>query len=271
MPRLPLGRRRWPDVWRRQVRWGSTRLNLPRGEGRWCCSSRRSAGSPSGLAGGVALVAYGVGMGYLALAVALHTRGVVRGRGLVPRRPRPAVRTARLGGGAGARGAGAGCWLHRRGADATESTGAAPTSAAGWRPRGWRRRKERMRMTNAMEDIATVMLPERVDSATSASVEALMFAALRPGARVIVDGSAVTYMSAAGVRVLATRHASGGGAGYAHRVLPLQRPGGRLSAGQRLLPALRRRRYRSRRPRKGCVPISWVTAADRLHPRGAAG
>jgi anti-sigma B factor antagonist len=55
-----------------------------------------------------------------------------------------------------------------------------------------------------MEDIATVMLPERVDSATSASVEALMFAALRPGARVIVDGSAVTYMSAAGVRVLAT-------------------------------------------------------------------
>ena len=61
-----------------------------------------------------------------------------------------------------------------------------------------------MRMTNAMQDIATVMLPERVDSATSASVEALMFAALSPGARVIVDGSAVTYMSAAGVRVLAT-------------------------------------------------------------------
>ena len=61
-----------------------------------------------------------------------------------------------------------------------------------------------MRMTNAMDDIATVMLPERVDSATSASVEALMFAALRPGARVIVDGSAVGYMSAAGVRVLAT-------------------------------------------------------------------
>jgi anti-sigma B factor antagonist len=61
-----------------------------------------------------------------------------------------------------------------------------------------------MRMTNVMDDIATVMLPERVDSATSASVEALMFAALRPGARVIVDGSAVTYMSAAGVRVLAT-------------------------------------------------------------------
>lgn len=61
-----------------------------------------------------------------------------------------------------------------------------------------------MTMSNAMEDIATVMLPERVDSATSSSVEASMLAALHPGARVIVDGSAVTYMSAAGVRVLAS-------------------------------------------------------------------
>ena len=61
-----------------------------------------------------------------------------------------------------------------------------------------------MTMSNAMGDIATVMLPERVDSATSSSVEALMGAALRPGGRVIVDGSAVTYMSAAGVRVLAS-------------------------------------------------------------------
>ncbi len=51
--------------------------------------------------------------------------------------------------------------------------------------------------------IATIMLPERVDSATSASVEALMVGALRPNASVIVDGSAVTYMSAAGVRALA--------------------------------------------------------------------
>jgi anti-sigma B factor antagonist len=51
--------------------------------------------------------------------------------------------------------------------------------------------------------IATIMLPERVDSATSASVEALMIGALRPDAGVIVDGSAVTYMSAAGVRALA--------------------------------------------------------------------
>ncbi len=30
MPRLAVGRRRWPEIWRRQVRWGSTRLNLTR-------------------------------------------------------------------------------------------------------------------------------------------------------------------------------------------------------------------------------------------------
>jgi len=57
--------------------------------------------------------------------------------------------------------------------------------------------------TDSMADITTVRLPERVDSETSAAVEASIVAALRPGARVIVDGSPVTYMSAAGVRVLA--------------------------------------------------------------------
>lgn len=54
-----------------------------------------------------------------------------------------------------------------------------------------------------MNDIATVILPAQVDSETSASVEALIVAALRPGGGVIVDGNEVTYMSAAGVRVFA--------------------------------------------------------------------
>ena len=53
-----------------------------------------------------------------------------------------------------------------------------------------------MKKPDAETAITTVMLPERVDSATSASVEAMMIDALRPGARVVVDGSAVTYMSA---------------------------------------------------------------------------
>jgi len=58
-------------------------------------------------------------------------------------------------------------------------------------------------MASIMDNITTVMLPRQVDSETSASVEALIVADLRPGASVIVDGSEVTYMSAAGVRVFA--------------------------------------------------------------------
>ena len=54
-----------------------------------------------------------------------------------------------------------------------------------------------------MDTSATVMLPAQVDSETSASVETLITEALRPGGGLIVDGSEVTYMSAAGVRVFA--------------------------------------------------------------------
>lgn len=51
--------------------------------------------------------------------------------------------------------------------------------------------------------IATIMLPAQLDSVTAASVEQALRAALKRDARIIVDGSAVTYMSAAGVRALA--------------------------------------------------------------------
>ncbi|UYN97086.1 MAG: STAS domain-containing protein [Enhydrobacter sp.] len=61
-----------------------------------------------------------------------------------------------------------------------------------------------MNETTAEKSIATVMLPARVDSETSRSAEETMMASLHPGARVVIDGSAVTYMSAAGVRSLAT-------------------------------------------------------------------
>ncbi|MBN9089010.1 MAG: STAS domain-containing protein [Reyranella sp.] len=51
--------------------------------------------------------------------------------------------------------------------------------------------------------IDTIKLPERMDSTTAAAAEQMLRAAMRPGARIIVDGSAVGYMSAAGVRALA--------------------------------------------------------------------
>jgi anti-anti-sigma factor len=55
----------------------------------------------------------------------------------------------------------------------------------------------------APNGIATIMLPERMDSVTAASIERTLQAALTRGAKIIVDGSAITYMSAAGVRALA--------------------------------------------------------------------
>jgi anti-sigma B factor antagonist len=60
-----------------------------------------------------------------------------------------------------------------------------------------------MRTIDAMDEIATVMLPKQLDSETSASVEVLIVDALRPQGRLIVDGSEVGYMSAAGVRTFA--------------------------------------------------------------------
>ena len=53
-----------------------------------------------------------------------------------------------------------------------------------------------------MSDVVIVPLPERLDSTTAAEVEAAIMAVMRSGVGVIVDGAAVEYMSAAGVRVL---------------------------------------------------------------------
>ena len=54
------------------------------------------------------------------------------------------------------------------------------------------------------QPISTLMLPAKVDSVSATDVEGMLMAALRPGARVIVDGSQVAYMSAAGVRTFAS-------------------------------------------------------------------
>jgi ceramide glucosyltransferase len=73
MPRLPLGRRRWSDVWRRQVRWGSTRLNLTTEVKALVLFEPAIGWLASALAGSVALLAYGVGTGTLVLALVAHT------------------------------------------------------------------------------------------------------------------------------------------------------------------------------------------------------
>ena len=73
MPRLPLGRRRWSDVWRRQVRWGSTRLNLTTEVKALVLFEPAIGWLASALAGSVALLTYGVGTSTLALALAAHS------------------------------------------------------------------------------------------------------------------------------------------------------------------------------------------------------
>jgi len=61
-----------------------------------------------------------------------------------------------------------------------------------------------MSSKSSRQPISTVMLPPKVDSVTVSAMETMLVAALRPGARVIVDGSQVNYMSAAGVRTFAS-------------------------------------------------------------------
>jgi anti-sigma B factor antagonist len=57
---------------------------------------------------------------------------------------------------------------------------------------------------NSREKATTIELPDRLDSTTSSSIQKTIMDALQPGARVIIDGHRVGYMSAAGVRTLAT-------------------------------------------------------------------
>jgi ceramide glucosyltransferase len=70
MPRLPLGRRRWSEVWPRQVRWARTRLRLPV----WPLVLWEPAigGAVSGVAGAVALAVLGAGAGGVALGLLFH-------------------------------------------------------------------------------------------------------------------------------------------------------------------------------------------------------
>ncbi|HZB52447.1 MAG TPA: glycosyltransferase [Reyranella sp.] len=73
MPRLLVGGRRWRDVWRRQVRWGSTRLKLSPEVRALVLLEPAIGWLASGMALIVALLAAGAAPIWLALAVALHT------------------------------------------------------------------------------------------------------------------------------------------------------------------------------------------------------
>jgi ceramide glucosyltransferase len=73
MPYLPVGERGWADVWRRQVRWGSTRLNLPLEVKALVLLEPAIGWLVGGVAGVVALLAAGAGPAIVILAVVLHT------------------------------------------------------------------------------------------------------------------------------------------------------------------------------------------------------
>ena len=73
MPRLLVGGRRWQDVWRRQVRWGSTRLKLSPEVRALVLLEPAIGWLASGLALLVALLAAGVAPTWLALALVAHT------------------------------------------------------------------------------------------------------------------------------------------------------------------------------------------------------
>ena len=125
-------------------------------------------------------------------------------------------------------------------------------------------------MTAVSKDITTIMLPERMDSVTASSVEQTLQAALTRGAKIIVDGSAVAYMSAAGVRALAgvLHGAETVGArvvfcrfsGPAADCLDVSGFSQLLDVAENIEDATARLE-----PRLG------TTTSERLHPRGAAG
>jgi anti-sigma B factor antagonist len=125
-------------------------------------------------------------------------------------------------------------------------------------------------MTVGPNDIRTIMLPERMDSMTASSVERTLQEALTQGAKVIVDGSAVTYMSAAGVRALAgVLHAA---EALDARVVFCRFSGPAadcldVSGFSQLLEVAGNLEDAAAR----LEPQLGTTASGRLHPRGAAG
>jgi anti-anti-sigma factor len=276
MPRLPLGRRDWSVVWRRQVRWARTRLRLPV----WPLVLWEPAigWAPSGIVGAAALAAANVDVGIIALGLVLHTiawlageKWFMTGRSLRfgPRAAaatlvREALAPVLMVQALSSR------TIHWRGTDL----------GGQWRMQGVLARERDagdgafkepvLSRMDATPDIATITLPACTDSTTSSSVEESMLAVLRPGGRLIVDGSAVTYMSAAGVRALATvLHRA---AEQQTRVVLCSFSGAAadcllVSGFSRLLDIAGSVEEATAR----LSPRLAGTAAERLHPRGTAG
>ena len=73
MPHMPVGQRKWSDVWRRQVRWASTRLNLTREVRVLALLDPAIGWLVSGAAGAAGLAALGWGPVSITPAVLAHS------------------------------------------------------------------------------------------------------------------------------------------------------------------------------------------------------
>lgn len=200
MPRLPLGARKWSDVWGRQVRWARTRLRLSV----WPLVMWEPViGMVMSLAAGVAALALlKIEAEFIALAAIAHIffwlaaeKWFMAGRGLAygPRAAMaslareflaPALMATALSGRS----------MKWREGDLGES----------WRGRNPSVGEPAVKRSAGSGEVRTVALPDRVDSVSASLIERDVAEQLGPGARVVIDGRAVTYMSAAGVRALAT-------------------------------------------------------------------
>lgn len=200
MPRLPLGARTWSEVWGRQVRWARTRLRLPV----WPLVMWEPViGMVFSLAAGVGALALmklepeiivlaAIGHIFIWLAAEkwfMAGRGLAYGmRAAIATLAReilaPVLMATALSGRS----------MKWREGDLGES----------WRSRDSSRPGPVVRQSTGSVEVTTIALPDRVDSVSASLIEGNVAGHLRPGARIVIDGSAVVYMSAAGVRALAT-------------------------------------------------------------------
>ncbi len=271
MVRLPLGKREWPVVWRRQVRWARTRMHLPV----WPLVVWEPVigWMLSGIAGVAGLIGAGVNVEIVTGCAVVHAvlwmaaekwfmsqHGLAFGwraatATLVRETLAPALMVSALGSRA----------IVWRGTDLGGQWRRIGGSESGDGTPAWA-------VMNAVDirNIEIVKLPDCVDSTTAEAIEESILGRIVPGARLIVDGVEVTYMGAAGVRALA---------GILHRAetmgarLVICRFSGpaadclEVSGFSRLLEIADSVEEATVRLQSGLL----VEPAGRLHPRGATG